>query len=120
MALNDKKTGFGFDMDEKFKKVTGKNEDETGKGNSKTQTSDKNPPEAKQEHVHDYTHTHTYDDVLEPKQQERKQKRVQILTYESLVARMDKYAAKRGVSRAAVFEAAMIAFLDKVDPIEKK
>ena len=118
MALNDKKTGFGFDMDEKFKKVTGKNEDETEKGTSKTQTSDKKPSEANQEHAHDYTHTH--DDVLEPKQQERKQKRVQLLTYESLIARMDKYAAKRGVSRAAVFEAAMIAFLDKVDPIEKK
>ena len=118
MALNDKKTGFGFDMDEKFKKVTGKKEDETEKGTSKTQTSDNKPLEAKQEHEHDYTHTH--DDVVEPKQQERKQKRVQLLTYESLIARMDKYAAKRGVSRAAVFEAAMIAFLDKVDPIDKK
>ena len=118
MALNDKKTGFGFDMDEKFKKVTGKNEDETEKVTSKNQTSNKKPSDAKQEYAHDYTHTH--DDVLEPKQQERKQKRVQLLTYESLIARMDKYAAKRGVSRAAVFEAAMNAFLDKVDPIEKK
>lgn len=98
MALNEKKTGFGFDMEEKFKKVT-----------AKTSSSEDN-------HTHDYTHTHI--DVKEPEQQERKQKRVQLLTYESLINRMDKYAAKRGVSRVAVFEAAMVAYLDKVDPQE--
>ena len=99
MALNDKKTGFGFDMEEKFKKVTAKT-------NTETTTDD----------THDYTHTH--DDVREPVYKERKQKRVQLLTYESLINRMDKYAAKRGVSRAEVFEAAVKAYLDKVDPEE--
>ena len=99
MALNDKKTGFGFDMEERFRNATTK----TGTGDDTT-------------HAHAYTHTHTDADVQEPEYQERKQKRVQLLTYESLVNRMDKYAAKRGVSRAAVFEAAVKAYLDKVDP----
>lgn len=97
MALNDKKTGFGFDMEEKFKKVTAKTQ--TG---AERDTNDK----------------HTHDDVGEPEQRELKQKRVQLLTYDSLIRRMDKYAAKRGVSRVAVFEAAMIAYLDKVDPVD--
>lgn len=99
MALNDKKTGFGFDMEEKFKKVT-----------TKTQTG--------AEKVGEDNNTHTHDDVREPEQQERKQKRVQLLTYDSLIRRMDKYAAKRGVSRVVVFETAMKAYLDKVDPEE--
>ncbi len=111
MALNDKKTGFGFDMEEKFKKVT-----------TKAQPEEVKAPDA-DEHAHarDYVYTHTHnEELLEPKQQERKQKRVQLLTYESLINRMDKYAAKRGVSRAAVFEAAVIAYLDKVDPVKPK
>ena len=99
MALNDKKSGFGFDMEEKFKKVTSKPVTEKAGDN-----------------VYTHTHTYTHDDVREPEQQERKQKRVQLLTYESLINRMDKYAAKRGVSRAVVFEAAISAYLDKVDP----
>ena len=64
------------------------------------------------------THNHTHDGVYEPEQKENKTKRVQLLTYESLVDRMDAYAAKRGVKRVAVFEAAMTAYLDKVDPQE--
>ena len=99
MALNDKKTGFGFDIEEKFKKVTTK-------------------PSSSNVNDDTHTYTHTHDDVREPEQQERKQKRVQLLTYDSLIRRMDKYAAKRGVSRVAVFEAAMVAYLDKVDPQE--
>ena len=104
MALNEKKTGFGFDIEERFNKVT-----------SKTQT-------GSDTHIDDYTHTHehTHKDVEEPEQRELKQKRVQLLTYESLIKRMDKYAAKRGVSRVTVFETAMLAYLDKVDPIEPK
>jgi metal-responsive CopG/Arc/MetJ family transcriptional regulator len=55
--------------------------------------------------------------VYEPEQKkEFKTKRIQVLTYESLIQRVDEYAAKRGVSRAAVFEAALEAYLDKVDP----
>lgn len=61
-------------------------------------------------------HTHTYEHIKQPQQQERKKKRVQLLTLESLVDRMDAYAAKRGVPRVAVFEAAVAAYLDMVDP----
>lgn len=96
MALNDNKTGFGFDIKDRFKKVAG---NETVIADDST-------------HTHDYKH----DDIDEPEQRERKQKRVQLLTYESLISRMDAYAEKRGVSRVAVFEAAMNAYLDKVDP----
>ena len=67
-------------------------------------------------HTHDYTHTQI--DVYEPEQKETKTKRIQLLTYESLIQRMDAYAAKRGVKRVAVFEAAVEAYLDKVDPKE--
>ena len=107
MALNDKNSGFGFGIEEKFKKVTTK----TPSNSEKTSTDN---------HTHTYTHdyTHTHDDVREPEKQERKQKRVQLLTYESLINRIDKYAAKRGVSRVVVIEAALTAYLDKVDPQE--
>lgn len=46
---------------------------------------------------------------------ERKGKRIQILTYESLVDRMDAYAERIGASRAEVFEAAVGAYLDQYD-----
>ena len=73
------------------------------------------------EHKHDYTDTHTHEythnnvDIKQPEQKERKKKRVQLLTLESLIDRMDAYAAKRGVPRVAVFEAAVTAYLDMVD-----
>ena len=70
--------------------------------------------------THKPTHTHTHKskqpDVYEPVQKEVKTKRIQVLTYESLIKRVDAYASKRGVSRAVVFEAALEAYLDKVDP----
>jgi len=50
----------------------------------------------------------------EPEAKERKRKRVHLLTYESLIARMDAYAARKGVKRVDVFEAAITAFLDQV------
>ena len=70
--------------------------------------------------THEYTHNHTHiqTDVYEPQQKEIKSKRIQLLTYESLIKRMDAYATKRGVTRVAVFEAAVEAYLDKVDPKE--
>ena len=46
---------------------------------------------------------------------ERKQKRVQILTYESLIERMDAYAKRQNRSRAEVFEAAVSTYLDKFE-----
>ena len=69
-------------------------------------------------HTHEHTYTYTQTDVYEPEQKETKTKRIQLLTYESLIQRMDAYAAKRNVSRVAVFEAAVEAYLDKVDPKE--
>lgn len=67
-------------------------------------------------HTPTHEHTHNQIDVYEPEQKETKTKRIQLLTYESLINRMDAYAAKRGVKRVAVFEAAVEAYLDKVDP----
>lgn len=105
MALNDNKTGFGFDIEDRFKKVT--TNTKTGNEADNTDVST---------HTHNHTHGYKHNDIDEPEQRERKQKRVQLLTYESLISRMDAYAEKRGVSRVAVFEAAMNAYLDKVDP----
>ena len=62
-----------------------------------------------------HTHTHTHKSVREPQAKELKQKRIQILTYGSLIARMDAYAKRQGVSRVDVFEAAVTAFLDSVE-----
>ena len=47
----------------------------------------------------------------EPVAKAKKQCRVQWLTYDSLVQRIDAYAKERGVSRAAVLEAGMEKFL---------
>lgn len=69
-------------------------------------------------HTHNYTHNDTHTDVYEPQQKETKTRRIQILTYDSLVQRMDAYAAKRGVNRVAVFEAAINDYLDRVDTKE--
>lgn len=69
--------------------------------------------------THKPTHTHKnrQPEVYEPVQKkEFKTKRIQVLTYESLIQRVDAYASKRGVSRAVVFEAALETYLDKVDP----
>lgn len=68
--------------------------------------------------THDYTHNHTHTHahgIQEPQARERKTKRVQLLTYESLIARTDAYAEKRGVKRVEVVEAALTAFLDSVE-----
>ena len=59
------------------------------------------------EHTHEHTHTHEH----EPTARERKERRVQWLTYDSLIQRIDAYAKERGVSRADVLEAATEKFL---------
>lgn len=64
--------------------------------------------------THKHTHTQT-DGMQEPQARARKTKRIQILTYESLIERMDAYAARKGVGRVDVFEAAVTAFLDQVE-----
>lgn len=53
--------------------------------------------------------------VKEPQPKEKKTKRVQLLTYPSLIARMDSYAERKGVTRVDVFESAVTAFLDEFD-----
>ena len=47
----------------------------------------------------------------EPVAREKKERRVQWLTYDKLVQRIDAYAKERGVSRADVLEAGMDKFL---------
>ena len=74
--------------------------------------------EHKQVHEHEHEQEHKPVSVNEPEQKENKTKHLHILTHESLVERMDAYAAKRGVKRIAVFEAAMNDYLDRVDPQE--
>ena len=54
----------------------------------------------------------------EPQAKERKKKRVHLLTYESLIDRMDAYALRKGVKRVDVFESVMTAFLDQVEKEE--
>jgi hypothetical protein len=54
-----------------------------------------------------HTHTHT------PKIKETKDRRVQLLTYGTLVDRMDTYAKMNGLSRAEVFEMAVSEFLER-------
>ena len=57
------------------------------------------------ERVYEHTHTH------EPVARVKKERRVQWLTYDSLVQRIDAYAKERGVSRADVLEVGMEKFL---------
>lgn len=68
------------------------------------------------EHEHEYVYEQTNVQFAEPEQKANKTKHLHILTHESIVNRMDAYAAKRGVKRVAVFEAAIIAYLNQVDP----
>ena len=63
--------------------------------------------------THEHTHKHDDDDVYVPTRKNIKDKRIQILTYESVVQRMDTYAKRHGLSRAEVFEAAVTRFLDE-------
>ena len=55
------------------------------------------------------------DYIKEPEGKGTKTKRVFMLTYESLIDRVDAYAAKRGVSRTVVIETAVEAFMDAVE-----
>lgn len=71
--------------------------------------------------THKDTHTHTDNDNdsdvyvsdSDIKIKETKTKRIQILTYDKIVNRMDAYAKRHGLSRAEVFEQAVSEFLDK-------
>lgn len=54
-----------------------------------------------------HNHTHTHKNVIK----ERKTKRIQILTYDSLIDRVDAYCKTNDVSRAEFFEAAVNEYL---------
>lgn len=62
--------------------------------------------------THTDTHTHKHDDDV-VKKKTTKNKRIQILTYSSLVRRMDSYAKRNALSRAEVFEKAVTEFLER-------
>ena len=62
-------------------------------------------------HKDTHTHEHKHDDVV--KKKTTKNKRIQILTYSSLVRRMDSYAKRNALSRAEVFEKAVTEFLER-------
>ena len=68
-------------------------------------------PEEKEVPV--YTDTHTHNHKHTPKVRERKTFRAQILTYPSLIERLDSYAKMNGLSRAEAFERAVSEFLDR-------
>ena len=91
MALNNNKSGFGFDMEARLAKKTTR------------------PSEEGSEVIESET------PKKEVQSRERKHKRIQILTYDSLVDRLDSYCDRKNVSRAAVFEAAISAYLDEFD-----
>lgn len=116
MAL-EKKGGFTFDVESKFK--------------DKGLAGDKDKKGAKvvaQEYKDEYEDIHEDKDtpkylhieVSELEQKERKQRKVNFLTYESLDDRLTAYAKKKGITKVAVFEAAITAYLDMVDPIDQK
>lgn len=84
MALDGKKKGFGFDVEGRL---------------------NKNQPEP--------THTHNHTDTHTPKVRERKTARIQILTYPSLVGKLDDYAMMHNLSRAEAFERAVTEFLER-------
>lgn len=76
-----------------------------------------NIPDPKSVDTHKHEHTHTHEQledipVTEIKVKPIKSKRIQILTYPSIVRKMDAYAKRNGLSRAEVFELAVTEFLD--------
>lgn len=71
-----------------------------------------NLPDPKTEPTH--THKYTHDDTQEIKRK-RKNRRVQILTYDELVDRLDDYCKKHDISRAEVFEKVINQFLAEND-----
>ncbi len=69
--------------------------------------------EKKETHNHTHTQTHTHTPTHKQKIKETKERRVQLLTYASLVDRMDAYGESHGLSRAEVFEKAVSEFLER-------
>lgn len=108
MALNEK-GGFGLDLEETFKNV--KAVDSVKPTHTDTHTHDDTHTPT-HTHTDDDTHTHTHNDE-DVFVKETKTRRVQLLTYSSLVDRIDAYTRKTGMSRVEVYEAAVTEYLDK-------
>lgn len=83
------------------------------KGVKKTGLWDGLEPEEKEVHTHDDVHTHKHTPTHTPKVRERKTFRAQILTYPSLIEKLDDYAKMHGLSRAEAFEQAVSEFLER-------
>lgn len=97
MALDKKKTGFGFDMEEKFKKV----EKPVGQveGNAYTDTD-----------TDTHTYTDAYTDVL---MKEPKSKRLYLLAKPSVHKKLDDYAKAHGDSFNNLVHTLMEDFIKK-------
>jgi hypothetical protein len=94
MALHSGEKPFGLNVEDRLKKVTNTS------GNVHDDT-------------HKPTHTHNHKHTPTPKVRERKTFRAQILTYPSLIERLDEYARLNGLSRAEAFEKAVSDFLER-------
>lgn len=90
MSLSGDKSGFGLDVESRL--------------NRRKQTTD---PNAVRDDVYTHNDTHT------PKVRERKTFRAQILTYPSLIEKLDNYAQMNGLSRTEAFERAVTEFLER-------
>lgn len=91
MALDNKKKGFGFDLEERFKKVGSSNDTE------------------------EYTPTPTYTPAHAPnrKAKERKTERLQLLVRPSTKSRLAKYAEDHNTSSNEVVQQLLDELLDK-------
>lgn len=68
-------------------------------------------PEEKETPAHNDVSTHTHNHTHTPKVRERKTARIQILTYPTIIEKLDAYARNHGLSRAEAFEQAVTEFL---------
>lgn len=93
MALNGN-SGFGLNVNERLARV-------------------KSSSDPKDTTTHEYTHNHDDKPTHIPKVRERKTFRAQILTYPSLIKKLDSYAEMNGLSRAEAFERAVSDFLER-------
>ena len=105
MALNGEKP-FGMDVQKRLDRLNVTSE-HTHAHKYEHDDADKYEHEHKDDPTHAQEHTHT------PKIRERKTFRAQILTYPSLIEKLDRYAQMHGLSRAEAFERAVSEFLDK-------
>ena len=89
--------------------------------NSSFRLEDRIKKPIKREHVYEHEHVHVEQstgDFIKPEQKEKKDKNLHLLTYSSLIDRVDAYATKIGVKRVAVIEAAITDYLNRAEQEE--